>query len=188
MQRKRGFTLIEIVVTISVLGILLGFIYGTLLYQQRNANLQIEYTVFSQKLQSFIGFFKTKVREIGYDPFEINAYGIIYGDSTLLRYNEDDNGNGNFSDDLSHQFLFSGSKVYYDGSPLITDIDTFKLSYYDFSGDSIPNIVQEVDTVNHTSSPVVRRVHYEIFGGKMVFGKKISISYKGDVIIKNRGL
>jgi len=188
MQRKRGFTLIEMVVTITVLGILLGFIYGTLIYQQRNANLQIEYTVFSQKLQSFIGFFKTRVREIGYDPFETNAYGIINGDSTILRYNADDNGNGDFSDDLPHQFTFNTGKIYYDGSPLISNIDTFKLSYYDFSDDSIPSIVQEVDTVNHTSSPVVRRVHYKVTGGKTVFGKKISVSYKGDVIIKNRGL
>jgi len=188
MQRKRGFTLIEMVVTISVLGILLGFIYGTLIYQQRNANLQIEYTVFSQKLQSFIGFFKIKMREIGYDPFETNAYGIINGDSTVLRYNKDDNENGNFSDDSPHQFSFSSHKIYYDSNSLISDIDTFELTYYDFSNDSIPGIVQEVDTVNHTCSPVVRRVHYKITGGKTVFGKKISISYKGDVIVKNRGL
>lgn len=105
---SRGFTLIEILITVALSSVIIATVYQTFYTQQRSFTQQTEVTNIQQGLRAGMYLLTREIRSAGYDtlreqpfgfvtsfPAPNNAFVVDYAvDTTILAFTLDANGNG----------------------------------------------------------------------------------------------
>lgn len=73
--RSSGFTLVEVLVSMAIVGIVLGAIYSLFISQSRTASVQEQVVTMQQNLRAAIYFMEREVRMAGYNPARVTAGG-----------------------------------------------------------------------------------------------------------------
>jgi type IV pilus assembly protein PilW len=84
-RRMSGFTLVELLVSMAIVGIVLGAIYSVFISQSRTASVQEQVVTMQKNLRSAIYFIEREVRMAGYNPTQASGEevgGDIDCDST----------------------------------------------------------------------------------------------------------
>ncbi|MCD6277775.1 prepilin-type N-terminal cleavage/methylation domain-containing protein [candidate division WOR-3 bacterium] len=189
-MRKKGFTIVEMIVVITVLSVVMTLVIGSFVSLQRQANFQMEYSRMSSKLSLSTDFIEKQIRMIGFDPKGSGAFGIIQGDSQYIYYTYDENEDGAYDDSLYSIRLQNDSLYFYEGknrSLIIAGVDSFRLTYYGERDSLLATPVAEIDTTTMSGSRIVRKISYYIVINKTYMGKPIKIKTNSDVVIKNMG-
>ncbi|RKZ17735.1 hypothetical protein DRQ17_03945 [bacterium] len=189
-MRKKGFTLVEMIVVITVLSIVMTLVFGAFVSLQRQANFQMEYSQISSKLSLSTDFIEKQIRMIGFDPKGSGAFGIIQGDRQAIYFTYDINEDGTYNDSLYSIRLQNDSLYFYEGkqkSLIIAGVDTFRVTYYGERDSLLATPVVEIDTTTMSGSRIVRKISYYIVLHKTYMGKPIIVRTNSDVIIKNMG-
>ncbi len=83
---KKGFSLIELLVAMSVMSIVLGATVSFFVLENRSSAVQGQRLDMIQKAQSTLNHVVDNLRMIGYDPQEIGGFAFSYAESTRLGY------------------------------------------------------------------------------------------------------
>jgi type IV pilus assembly protein PilW len=75
-QRMSGFSLIELLVSMAIVGIVLGAIYSIFITQSRTASVQEQMVTMQKNLRSAIYFMEREVRMAGYNPTAVISGGV----------------------------------------------------------------------------------------------------------------
>ncbi|KPJ50998.1 hypothetical protein AMJ40_01215 [candidate division TA06 bacterium DG_26] len=82
----KGFSLIELLVAMTVMSIVLGATVSFFVLENRNSQVQEQRLEMIQKAQSTLGHVVDNLRMIGYDPHELGDFTISSAESTRLGY------------------------------------------------------------------------------------------------------
>ncbi|BCR07008.1 hypothetical protein DESUT3_40770 [Desulfuromonas versatilis] len=143
----RGFTLIEILVSLALAGIVVSAMLGVYITSSRQSVVQDQAIVMEQNLRAGMRFLTSELKMAGYNPAAIEAGlsapneqpAIMAADATGIYYIKDDNGNG-ATDDLGDHVVFR----FYDGSSLGYQEGTDSA---DGDGDGFPDFADTLDAV-----------------------------------------
>jgi len=75
-QQMAGFTLVELLISMAIVGVVLGSIYSLFISQSRNAAVQEQVTSVQQNLRAAIYFMERELRMAGYNPTGVTAGGV----------------------------------------------------------------------------------------------------------------
>ena len=190
-MRNRGFTLIELIVVITVLTMLLGIILSSFFSLQRSNSIQTERMLLDNSVISFSNLMEREVRKIGYSSVDNTPFGIIYGDSTRLLFNYDVNDNGSATDDSVYGFYKSRDTVYFlagsDISTVLLNVTEFRIQFYNDSAAITSLPIQEVDTLgNSIQGHIVQRIRYQVTVAKPYGRDTIRVQHTAELGLKNR--
>lgn len=73
--RRSGFTLVELLVSMAIVGIVLSAIYSLFISQSRTASVQGQVVSVQQNLRAAIYFMEREVRMAGYNPTGVDSGG-----------------------------------------------------------------------------------------------------------------
>jgi type IV pilus assembly protein PilW len=110
---SKGFTLVEILVSLAVSGLVLTGIYSTYQSQQQSYILQEEMAKMQQNLRAAMFLMTRELRMAGFDPTGGANAGIVAGEwsASSLRFTKDDNSDGDVADpgeDVAYYLYPSG--------------------------------------------------------------------------------
>jgi prepilin-type N-terminal cleavage/methylation domain-containing protein len=78
-NRREGFTLIEVMIALSIIGIVMGSVYSVMDSQRKAASMQSEAVDMQQSVRSALYYMEREIRLAGYpsDPARVTGTGII---------------------------------------------------------------------------------------------------------------
>ena len=79
-RNRAGFTLVELMLTVLIGGVLMGALISFYIAQQRTASVQQDLTVIQQDLRAAIQMLTRDIRMAGYDPAENDRFGFVRDD------------------------------------------------------------------------------------------------------------
>ncbi len=89
MKTNKGFTLIELMITIIVFGIIITAVYATHIAQQNTYQVQDQVAEMQQNLRAALYFMTSEIRVVGYDPSENAGAGITIALTGRLQFTVD---------------------------------------------------------------------------------------------------
>jgi len=93
-HRVRGFTLVELLISMVVASIILAAIYSAYLVQQKHYLAQSQVTEMQQNIRAAMSFITRDIRMAGYDPSGDAGAGLIKTEQDLLYFSNDLNEDG----------------------------------------------------------------------------------------------
>lgn len=155
-----GFTLVELLVSMAIVGIALAAIYSLFISQSRTASVQEQVVTMQKNLRAAIYFMEREVRMAGYNPSGASGIGITVSQpiTNTITFSQDLNGDGaalDIGETIIYQLSGSILKKIDNpsaplGEPIAENIESLLFECFDGEGDptaSGPNIRQVVITV-----------------------------------------
>lgn len=139
MNTCKGFTLIEIMITLAISGIIMAAIYSAYISQQRTYLAQEQVVEMQQNLRAALDMLARETRMAGYDPTGGSGADITTANTGQLSFTQDitDNaGTGDGDGDLAD----NGEVIDY-GFSVADDADRNGIPDADADGDGIPDVV-----------------------------------------------
>jgi prepilin-type N-terminal cleavage/methylation domain-containing protein len=196
-MNKKGFTLIELIVAIFILGIILTGVYGFFFNQEKFLRRQREWSelnVVSRKASTYIS---KELRNIGYcdkasSGGVIQAFGIINGTANGIRYSHDIYGDTlgivDHPND-THSIRVSGDTLYIDNDFALDNVVSLEFTYVDTTGDTVTN-VSEVNAdggwILAAGSYPVEHISYLLKLSSPLSQYRDTISYNGLAALRNK--
>jgi len=88
-ERERGFTLIEILISLAIVGIVMGAIYSTYYSQQKSYMVQEQVAEAQQNLRAALYYLEREIRMAGYDPTGGANAKILTAQPNTIRFTMD---------------------------------------------------------------------------------------------------
>jgi type IV pilus assembly protein PilW len=101
MKNCKGFTLVELLVAMAIMGIVMAGLYSVYYAQQKSALVQEQVAAMQQNLRAALYFLEREIRIAGYNPEQTAAAGIVTMNNTNIRIamdlhdGADNDGDGN---------------------------------------------------------------------------------------------
>ena len=95
---RRGITLVELMVTISIFGIILGVVFAFMAESSRSYNDSRERVQYQQSLRAVLSLMTREIRSAGCDPVGVGFEKFLLADVAQLRCQMDLNGDSDTSD------------------------------------------------------------------------------------------
>ena len=111
---SEGFTLVELLITMLVSGIIMAGVYTAYLSQQRMYTAQEQVVEMQQNIRAAMDMITRGIRMAGYDPLRSASSGFLRADIGRIGFSQDIEGDGDLDD--------PGEFVYY-GFSLLDDND-----------------------------------------------------------------
>ena len=151
-MKKKGFTLIELMVVLVFMGIISVFIYQQFILQQTGLRDQQEFSRVNIKARRASEYIVNELRHIGFCKRPLSPdhkFGIVQGESGSISYTHDVFGDteGIVDAEDIHSIERSGDTLYIDGDMAANFLDSLGFTYIDVNGDTIDpsGTVTEVD-------------------------------------------
>lgn len=91
IHEKGGFTLVELLVSIVIAGVISGAVYGTYQSQQRSYTVQEQVAVMQQNLRNALYHLEHDIRMTGFDPLTGSGAGILDAQADTIQIGMDIN-------------------------------------------------------------------------------------------------
>lgn len=88
-QDQRGFTLVELLITMAISLFVLGIIYTAFTVYQRQQSNQTEIVQMQQDVRSVMNFLMEDIRMAGYDPPNMANASIVSASATSINFTKD---------------------------------------------------------------------------------------------------
>jgi prepilin-type N-terminal cleavage/methylation domain-containing protein len=154
-MNKKGFTLVELIVSILVLGIILTMVYRVFFYQEQSLRRQRHWSEMNTVQRKASTYISKELRNIGYcDKTNLmgvtKAFGIIDGQDHSIEYSNDIDGAvmGTVDHEDIHSIGLSGDTLYIDNFFALDNVVSLDFTYVDTTGDTVTSI-SEVDTLGN---------------------------------------
>lgn len=153
--KDKGFTLVEIMVSMAISSLVIAGIYGVYTIQQRSYTVQEQVSEMQQRIRSALDFMTRNIRMAGYDPSGVCSSNFIIADEDTLifdvcerrtgaqeefritlQYDPDpttDEKTGQLNVTRDDKNTASASPM-----PLAENVDAFRFSYLDEKGKPLP--------------------------------------------------
>ena len=147
-MNKKGFSLIELMVAIVVLGMILVVVYGFFFSQEKTLRRQRQWSELNIKGRKASTYIAKELRSIGYSASDFgggDAFGIINGTATGISYSHDIYGAvpgqvDNPADIHSITLVVDTLKI--DGDRAIDRVASLEFVYTDTTGTEVVPIVE----------------------------------------------
>lgn len=146
-NNERGFTLIELMISLAICLILMGVAVSIFNVQRKSYSMQEQVTEMQQNVRASMDIMVREIRMAGYDPTESGLVGIGTNTTELLQILADLDGNGTTTgthEDITYRYYNANDATYpreikrkTGGStfqPFAEDIDGCNFLYYDGNG------------------------------------------------------
>jgi type IV pilus assembly protein PilW len=158
MKRKRGYTIVELLVAIAISGIFMGAIYSAYTSQQRATLGQEQVSAMHRNLRSAMYFMEKEIRMAGCDPTGKAGAGISTANVNTISFTEDADGDGAVT---NMTYSLSGSDLVRNGARIAENIDALNFVYLD--GGFPPTVLNPGKTdVPAANTPNIRSVEVTI--------------------------
>ena len=94
ISNQQGFSLIELLITLALAGVVMGAIYGVFISSNRSYRTQDNIADAQQRVRVGIDFMVDDIRVAGLDPLNSGNFGIENATATNLRFTSDIDLNG----------------------------------------------------------------------------------------------
>jgi prepilin-type N-terminal cleavage/methylation domain-containing protein len=161
---KDGFTIIELLIAIAIMGIIIGALFSFSIAQRKYFSLQAQISEMTQNTRAALDMIGGEVAMAGYSPSGTASLRIPYSLAQLQIY-ADVNGNGIETDpneNITYTFDSSGKRITRStpgggDQPFSENVQSFIFEYLDANGDpttATPNIRQiRLTITSRTSKP-----------------------------------
>jgi prepilin-type N-terminal cleavage/methylation domain-containing protein len=197
-MNKRGFTLVELMVAVLVLGMILTVVYRFFFYEEQLLRLQrqwAELNIVSRKASTYIS---KEFRNIGFSNKTgsatgvSQAFGIISGAADSIVYSHDIDGpQAGIVDNPEdiHSISISTDTLYIDNDFALDNVASLEFTYIDTTGDTVFNVT-EVDQSGVWILPVgqepIERIIYSLSLSSPLIQYKDTVIYDGVVTLRNK--
>src|SRR3989338_6678948 len=166
VKSEAGFTLLELLISMTIGLVVLGSIFSSFTTQKKSYELQEKITVMEQNLRVPIDFITRDLRNVGYNPTENlitgTSVGLVPGGginigTNSIRILSDLNGDGDTGDtgedvDYSLDGTDYTDGITFDidrnGQPLVQNITALTFTYYDSDGNTIATPITGTSLAN----------------------------------------
>lgn len=155
---EKGFTLVELLVAMSVGIIALAAFYGVFTIQNKRFNVEEQIVEMQQNVRAGIETMTMDVRMAGYDPAGVANFSGITVSSTQLELKSDLDGDGSIAgaEDIIYKFDSGNMRITRNigggDQPFMENVQAFTFEYLDSSGNAT------------TTSSMVRQIRLSITG------------------------
>jgi len=157
MVKKRGYTILELLVAIAISGIFMGAIYSAYISQQRSTVGHEQVSAMQRNLRSAMYYMEKEIRMAGCDPTGRTNAGIIQANANLMQFTGDIDGDGTIGTGENIIYRLSGTDLERNTTRIAENIDALNFVYLD--GDSPPNVLNPgITNVSASSIPNIRSV------------------------------
>jgi len=157
---KKGFSLIELLVAMSVMSIVLGATVSFFVLENRSSAVQEQRLELIQKAQSTLNHMADNLRMIGYDPNESGGFSFSYAESTRLGYTApvlDSTGDPMIDTVTGNPVVVAADwqlqndTLMRSGEVISTDVERINFDYLDATGDpmSFPIVGLALDSIHN---------------------------------------
>jgi len=140
LKNNKGFTLIEILVSLLIFSLAMIAIYSTFRSQHRSYYVQEQVVAMQQNIRAAMFMMEKELRMAGYDPTGSANSGIITATATSINFTKDLNSNGN-NNDSNENITYSlytadgiqklGRKNPTQNEPIAENFDAIDFTYLD---------------------------------------------------------
>jgi type IV pilus assembly protein PilW len=148
---EHGFSLIEMLVTIAVAGIITGMVFPYAVSQKNSLKNQVFRTNMQQDVRAALDLMVRETRMAGFDPANTGLTGVVYYHDTLL-VQSDLNGDGDHADSnevILYFFKPSTTSILRTASSseqtLIDNVQSLAIAYKDSTGAAITSAARQAD-------------------------------------------
>lgn len=167
-MNRKGFTLIELMVAIVVLGMILVVIYSFFFYQEKTLRRQRQWSELNIKGRKASTYIAREFRSIGYSASNFgggDAFGIINGTATGISYSHDIYGAtaGIVDAEDIHSITLVGNELWIDGDFACDNVASLGFIYIDTTDTEVVPIV-EVNAAGDWQSPAapIEKIEYTL--------------------------
>ena len=169
-REQRGFTLIEVMVTIGILGVVLAVLTTVLLSSTRQSGDTAKRADAQGATRQAMSLMTTELRQAGADPSipPVGVLAIVSGDSVNIRVRSDLDGDGVIetaepSEDVTYSYVDSTGVLSRNpgagAAALISNVTDMRLTYYAVDGSVISALpLSTTDAARVTSIDVALTV------------------------------
>ncbi len=127
---NRGFTLVELMITLAMTGIIIAAVYSANSVQQRANSRQEQVLEVQQSLRAALYAINQEIRMAGYDPEGSSKAGFTAATATALTFTMDSNANKTIDagTDETITYTLNSTTLQRNGQPLIDNVE--KLEFY----------------------------------------------------------
>lgn len=102
IRDKKGFTLVELMITLAMSGIIIAAIYSAYIIQQKTYYTQGQVVDMQQNIRAALEMMGSELRMAGYDPTGNANATITTATKAQIAFSQDLNGNGNLTADATN--------------------------------------------------------------------------------------
>ena len=165
---NKGFTLVEVLVATTLIGVVMGGVYSTYYSQQKSYVAQEQVAAMQQNLRAAMFYMEREVRMAGCDPTDLADPGVITATATSVNFTEDLDGDGTLSadEDITYSLNDSDGDGTVDlldrnGQIVAENIDALDFVYLDETG----NVLDDDGSGNVVASiPLIRSIQVSLLG------------------------
>lgn len=150
MKSEKGFTLVEVMVTIVIMGVVMAGIYSAFYSQQRSYMVQEQVAEMQQNLRGAMYFMEKEIRMAGCNPTGRAAAGIVTAGANTINFtmdfrgkDSDDPPDGDTSDPNENiTYALTANGIERNGQLLAQNVDALDFVYLDQDGNVTANLPQ----------------------------------------------
>ncbi len=136
---ENGFTLIELMLSIAISGIVLAAITATFISQSRSYDAQAQINGMQQGARAAMDIITREVRMAGYDPTDAGISGIVICNATTIQLRADvvvpaDGLTTGTNEDITYTFDDPNDRILRDADILVENIDLADFDCLDSGG------------------------------------------------------